>query len=61
MGSFTLRDKTMWYRTHDSLITFNNGLGPLKTKSGGGLKGDVLENVSKVYVGTYEYILIHVP
>ncbi len=27
------------YRTHDSLITFYNGLGTLKTKSGGGLKG----------------------
>ncbi len=35
-GSFTLRDKPMWYRTHDSLITFNNGLRTLKTKSGGG-------------------------
>ncbi len=35
-GSFTLRDETMCCRTHDSLITFNiNGLGPLKTKSGG--------------------------
>ncbi len=38
----------MGYRTHDSLITFNNGLGPLKTKSGGGCSregvrwGDVL-------------------
>ncbi len=26
-------------QTHDSLITFNNGLGPLKTKSGGGVLG----------------------
>ncbi len=26
-------------QTHDSLITFNNGLGPLKTKSGGGVPG----------------------
>ncbi len=25
--------------THDSLVTFNNGLGLLKTKSGGGLQG----------------------
>ncbi len=25
--------------THDSLITFTNGLGPLKTKSGGGFPG----------------------
>ncbi len=24
---------------HDSLTTFNNGLGPLKTKSGGGFQG----------------------
>ncbi len=32
-GSFTLRDSTMWYRTHESLITLNNGLGPPKTKS----------------------------
>ncbi len=38
-GSFALHDETMWYRTHDSLITFNNGLGPLKTKSGGGFRG----------------------
>ncbi len=37
--SFTLRDETMWYQKHDGLITFNNGLGPLKTNSGGGLKG----------------------
>ncbi len=35
-GSFTLRDETMRCRTHDSFITFNNGLGPLKTISGGG-------------------------
>ncbi len=25
--------------THDSLITFNNGLGTLKTKLGGGFQG----------------------
>ncbi len=30
-GSFTLRDETMWCRTHDSLTTFNTGLGTLKT------------------------------
>ncbi len=30
---FRLRDSTMWYRTHDNLNTFNNGLRPLKTKS----------------------------
>ncbi len=42
-GSFTLRDETMWYQTNDNLIAFNNGLGPLKTKSGGrGKEGDVL-------------------
>ncbi len=29
----------MWCQPHDSLITFNNGLGPLKTKSGGGFHG----------------------
>ncbi len=38
-GSFALRDETMWYQTHGILITFNNGLGPLKTKSGGGVPG----------------------
>ncbi len=38
-GLFTLRDETMWYWTHDSLITFINGLSPLKTKSGGGFHG----------------------
>ncbi len=39
-GPFTLRDETMCYWTRGSLITFNNGLGTLKTKSGGGdLKG----------------------
>ncbi len=27
-------------RTHDSLITFNNGLGTLKTKSGRGVSRD---------------------
>ncbi len=27
--------------THDSLNTFNNGLGLLKTKSGGGFRGGV--------------------
>ncbi len=32
----------MLYRTHDSLITFNDGLGPLKTKSGGDWGGGVL-------------------
>ncbi len=29
----------MWYQTHDSLITFNNGLGTLKTKPGRGNTG----------------------
>ncbi len=38
-GSFTLRDSTMRYQPHDSLITFNTGLGALKTKSGGGFMG----------------------
>ncbi len=40
-GPFTLRDETMSYQTLDCLITFNNGLGPLKTKSGRGVsQGD---------------------
>ncbi len=30
----------MLCRTHDNLITFNNGLGTLKTKSGGGIYGE---------------------
>ncbi len=29
----------MLCETHDSLITFNNGLGPFKTKTGGGFQG----------------------
>ncbi len=36
-GSVTLRDEIMLCQTHDSLITFNNGLGSLKTKSGGAM------------------------
>ncbi len=32
-GPFRLHDSTMCFQTHDSLITFNNGLGLLKTKS----------------------------
>ncbi len=32
-GTFTLLDSTILYRTHDNLITYNNGLGPLMTKS----------------------------
>ncbi len=40
-ASFTLRDETMRYQTHDSLTTFNNGLGLLKTKSGGGSREGV--------------------
>ncbi len=38
-GSFTLHNKTLRCWTHGNLVTFNNGLGPLKTKSGGGLQG----------------------
>ncbi len=46
-GSFALRDETMWYQPHGSLITFSNWFGILKTKSGGGIPargrvGDVL-------------------
>ncbi len=38
-GSFTLLGETMGYQTHDNLITFSNGLGSLKTKSGGRFRG----------------------
>ncbi len=47
-GSIVLRDETMRYPTNDSFITFNNGLGTPKTKSGeeafreGVVWGDVL-------------------
>ncbi len=32
-GPFRLRDSTVWYLSHDNLMLYNNGLGPLKTKS----------------------------
>ncbi len=32
-------DETMYCRTYDCLITLNDGLGTLKTKSRGGFKG----------------------